>query len=112
MTPIAVTTRDWRMLLALLLLAGGGMAATVFAFVAMYALTWEPWPDRVAELRISWLGWLGGGALALIAIVLTSYGFVLGRRAWKAKGPGGIEFEAEGGEDEREISSAPAGAQP
>jgi hypothetical protein len=95
------------MLLALLLLAGGGMASTVFAFLILYVIAWLSWPDRIAEQRIFWLGWLGMGGLALIAVVLTSYGFVLGRRAWKMKGPGGIEFEAEGGAD---VDEAPLAA--
>ena len=113
MTPLAILPRDWRMLLALLMLAGGGVAMTMLAFASLYAITWEPWPDRVAELRIGWLGWIASGGLILIGIVLTSYGFVLGRRAWKAKGPGGLEFEAEGGEDEEHFATRePAGAQP
>ncbi|QEH80820.1 hypothetical protein EIK56_22915 [Sphingomonas sp. C8-2] len=107
--------RDWRMLLALLFLAGGGVACTIFAAAALYAIAWEPWPDSVAALRIRWLGYLGLAALALIGVVLTSYGFVLGRRAWKAKGPGGLEFEASGGEDDDALpiaSAGPAAGQP
>lgn len=103
------------MLLALLFLAGGGIACTAFAAAILYAIAWKEWPASVAAARIDWLGWMGMAALFLIGIVLTSYGFVLGRRAWKAKGPGGLEFEASGGEDEPDapvIASGPAGAQP
>lgn len=111
------------MLLALLFLAGGGVACTIFLSAVLYALAWMPWPAAVAALRIGWLGWLGMGAVGLIAIVLTGFSFVLGRRAWKAKGPGGLEFGAEGGGEDSAIpptapppttvtTGGPAAAQP
>lgn len=95
------------MLLALVLLAGGGVAMTAYAGAALYAIAWLPWPETVARDRIRWLGYFGLGALSLIGIVLTSYGFVLGRRAWKGKASrDGVELSAEGGEEE----TAPAAA--
>lgn len=86
------------MLLALAFLAGGGAAMTAYAGFALYLIGWEDWPDAVAPLRIRWLGYLGLAALVLVAIVLTSFGFVLGRRAWRIKA-GSIEGSAEGGEE-------------
>lgn len=102
--------RDWRMLLALLFLAGGGVACTWLVWAIIAALTDGAWPEAAAPLRIRWLGYLGLGLLFLIAIVLTSYGFVLGRRAWRARGPAGFEFDASGGEEEAQ--AGPAAAQP
>lgn len=96
--------RDWRMLLALVFLAGGGMAVTALAAAALYSLGWMDWPAVVAPARIRWLGYFGISSLGLIAIVLTSFGFVLGRRAWKVKA-GSFDASAEGGEE-----TAPAGA--
>lgn len=98
--------RDWRMLLALGFLAGGGVAMTVLAWRTQSTIAFEPWPDRVAELRIRWLAYLGLAALTLVGITLTSFGFVLGRRAWKVKA-GMFDASAEGGE---ESASGPAGA--
>lgn len=98
--------RDWRMLLALVFLAGGGIACTGYAAAALYVIGWAEWPDALAGLRIRWLGYLGLSALLLVGVVLTSFGFVLGRRAWKVRA-GPIDASAEGGEDS---ISAPAGA--
>ncbi|MCP3730448.1 hypothetical protein M9978_08400 [Sphingomonas sp. MG17] len=96
--------RDWRMLLALVFLAGGGVAVTLLAGAALYSIGWMQWPAKVAPERIRWLGYFGLVALGLIAIVLTSFGFVLGRRAWKVKA-GAFDASAVGGEE-----TAPAGA--
>ena len=98
--------RDWRMMLALVFLAGGGLACTALAYLAQAAIAGGPWPAAVAALRIRWLGYLGAGALGLIGIVLTGFATVLGRRAWRmAAGP--VSASAEGGEDD---SSGPAAA--
>jgi hypothetical protein len=86
--------RDWRMLLALLFLGGGGFAMTVFAW-RLATLTAEkstsPWPVAYALY----------GALGLIGIVLTGFSYVLGKRAWNFKaGRDGVEGSTSGGEDD------------
>lgn len=102
--------RDWRMLLALLFLTGGGVACTSLAAWSLRAIADGAWPAVVAPLRIRWLGYLGLAAMVLIGIVLTSFGFVLGRRAWRVKA-GAIDASAEGGQDEATAGPA-AGVAP
>jgi hypothetical protein len=85
--------RDWRKLLALFLLGGGGMALTIVAW-RMTGLVAErspsdPWPLAYALY----------GALGLIGIVLLSFGWVLGRTSISGT-VGAASFNASGGEDE------------
>lgn len=96
--------RDWRMLLALLFLGGGGVACTVLA----WTLT-----DRVARLSTGpWpLAYALYGTLGLIGVVLTGFSYVLGKRSWSFKA-GAVEGSTSGGEEEPQAASGPAGAQP
>lgn len=84
--------RDWRQLLALLFLGGGGMAITVFAW-RLATLTAEksqsPWPTAYALY----------GALGLIGVVLTGFSYVLGKRSWSFKA-GAVSGETSGGSDD------------
>lgn len=84
--------RDWRKLLAMLLLSGGGMALTVSAW-RLTTLVAErsgndPWPLAYALF----------GTLFLIGIVLISLGWVIGKTAISG-GVAGATFELSGGED-------------
>ena len=83
--------RDWRKLLAMFLLSGGGMAMTAFAWRAL-TLTAErskdPWPVAYALY----------GILGLIALVLISLGWTLGKSSLSGKLPGGASFSASGGD--------------
>jgi hypothetical protein len=83
--------RDWRMLLALLFLGGGGIASTVLAW-HLARLTAElssgPWPLAYALY----------GTLGLIGVVLTGFSYVLGKRAWKFSA-GAVSGETSGGDD-------------
>ena len=91
--------RDWRKLLAMLFLSGGGVALTVFAWrtttlVADRSKN-DPWP----------LAYSLYGALALVGIVLLSLGWVIGKTALSGS-VAGASFNVSGGE-----SDAPAAAQ-
>jgi hypothetical protein len=84
--------RDWRAMLALLFLGGGGMAITVFAW-RLATLTAErsqsPWPIAYALY----------GTLGLIGVVLTGFSYVLGKRSWSFKA-GAVSGETSGGSDD------------
>ncbi len=98
--------RDWRKLLALLFLGGGGIACT--------ALAWGL-AGMVAERSSGpWaLAYALYGALGLIAVVLTGFSYVLGKGAWTFKA-GAVEGSASGGGDDEEPTATrgPAGMQP
>lgn len=85
--------RDWRKLLAMFLLSGGGMAMTLFAWHAL-TLTAErsksPWPVAYALY----------GILVLIGLVLISLGWTLGKSSLSGQLPGGASFSASGGDDD------------
>lgn len=92
--------REWRKLLAMLLLSGGGMALTVSAWrtttlVAERSFN-DPWP----------LAYSLYGTLALLGLVLVSLGWVIGKTTVSGK-VGAAEFNMGGGE----ADSAPAAAQ-
>jgi type VI protein secretion system component VasK len=78
--------REKRMNLALWLLAGGGMAMTV---IVAY-LAWQ-----LAERGAVWpMLYVCLSALGIIAIVMTTYGFILGRTGIKlSAGKDGIEIQ-------------------
>lgn len=83
---------DWRKLLAMLLLSGGGMALTLFAarqtdLVAERSVG-DPWPLAYALY----------GVLALIGIVVVSLGWVIGKTSISG-GIGPATFSLNGGED-------------
>lgn len=84
--------RDWRKILAMLLLSGGGMALTVFAWrtttlVAERSAN-DPWP----------LAYSLYGALALVGVVLLSLGWVIGKTSVSGSA-GPMSFYVSGGED-------------
>jgi len=84
--------RDWRKLLAMLLLSGGGMALTVFAWAETKLVAersaHDPWPLAYALY----------GILFLIGIVLISLGWVIGKASISG-GVGPATFSVNGGED-------------
>lgn len=87
--------RDWRKLLAMLLLSGGGMAITVFAWrvttlVAARSMG-DPWPLAYALF----------GLIASLDLVLISLGWVIGRTSVSGS-IGAASFTSSGGEDEGE----------
>ena len=86
--------RDYRMLIALFFLGGGGMAMTVFAW-RLATLTADksqsPWPIAYALY----------GTLTLLGIVLTGFSYVLGKRSLSLKaGKDGISADTTGGDDD------------
>lgn len=91
--------RDWRKLLAMLLLSGGGMAMTIFAWRAL-TLTADrspgPWPVAYALY----------GILGLIFTVFTALGWVISKSKSDLDLPGGVKYVTSGGEDD----DAPAAA--
>lgn len=84
--------RDWRKLLAMLLLSGGGMALTLFAWrqtdLVAERSVGDPWPLAYALY----------GILFLIGIVLISLGWVIGKASISG-GVGPATFSVNGGED-------------
>ena len=85
--------RDWRKLLAMFLLSGGGMAITIIIWrlIGLIALRsiLDPWP----------LAYSLYGSQALVALVLISLGWVLGKSTISGTLPGGASFSAGGGDD-------------
>lgn len=84
--------RDLRRLLAMLLLSGGGMALTVFAWRIVTLVAErspaDPWP----------LAYGMYGLLFLIGIVLCSLGWVIGKTSVSGS-VGPASFSVTGGED-------------
>lgn len=84
--------RDWRKLLAMILLSGGGMALTLFAWrqtdLVAERSVGDPWPLAYALY----------GILFLIGIVLISLGWVIGKTSISG-GVAGASFSLNGGED-------------
>lgn len=76
--------RDW----GLVLLAGGGMAMTVFASVTLWMLY-----ERQAPA--SHLLYMGLGALFLVGVVLTGFSALLVKRTFRA-GRDGFEYSDTG----------------
>jgi hypothetical protein len=72
--------RNW----GLILLAGGGMAMTVYAAVSLYLLYLQNAPVR-------YVFWLGLGALVLVGIVLTGFSALLVKRTFRL-GKDGVEY--------------------
>lgn len=66
----ALTNQDGRRGWALLLMAGGGVAMTIFAGVALWFVRTQP----------SYAFYLGAGALAIVGIVLTGFAALLVKR--------------------------------
>lgn len=92
MTMPPITNRDWRKLLAMLLLSGGGMALTVFAWrttTLVAERSTDAWP----------LAYSLYGVLALVGIVLVSLGWVIGKTSLSGS-VGAASFEVSGGEAE------------
>lgn len=93
--------RDGRKLIAMALLSGGGMALTVFAWrtttlVADRSIN-DPWP----------LAYSLYGTLALLGLVLTSLGWVIGKTTLSGK-VAGAEFDLGGGEADAAVQGAQA----
>ncbi len=84
--------RDWRKLLAMFLLSGGGMALTVVVWRLITLIAerskGDPWP----------LAYQAYGMTALIGIVLLSLGWVVGK-TWVSGSVGAASFSVSGGED-------------
>ena len=83
--------RDWRKLLAMFLLSGGGMALTLFAWrtttlVAERSAN-DPWP----------LAYSLYGLLFLLGVVLISLGWVIGKTSISG-GVAGASFSLNGGD--------------
>lgn len=72
--------RDW----GLALLAGGGMAMTVFAIAALAIL-------YLRESPLNYVFWLGVGALGLVGVVLTGFSALLVKRTFRV-GREGVEY--------------------
>lgn len=84
--------RDWRKLLSMFLLSGGGMSLTIVAWrliglVALRSLN-DPWPLAYALYA----------TLALIGLVLVSLGWALGKTSVSATLPGGASLNFGGGD--------------
>lgn len=101
MTFPPITNRDWRKLLAMLLLSGGGMALTGFAWGLVEPIAarsdGDPWP----------LAYMAYGLLGLIGIVLVSLGWVIGKTSVSGS-VGAASFEVSGGEAEAAQATADA----
>lgn len=85
--------RDWRKLLVMFLISGGGMAMTVMAWRALTItarLSKDPWAVAYALY----------GILGLIFTVFTSLGWVIGRSKNDLDLPGGVKWTSSGGEDD------------
>lgn len=92
--------RDWRKLLAMFLLSGGGMALTVFAWRTTTLVAErspnDPWP----------LAYSLYGLLFLLGVVLISLGWVIGKTSVSG-GVAGATFSINGGDGD----AVPAAAQ-
>jgi len=89
----AWTARDWRMMLGILMLGGGGIAMSCLAGWALTIIAQKsssPWPAA----------YFGYGCLILIGIVLTGFSAILGRRTFKFR-VGDNEIETTGEDAER-----------
>lgn len=73
---------------ALRYVTGGGVAMTIYAGVALYLVR-----DRPA-----YVFWLGAGALGLIAVVFTTFSFILGRKVHLTAGKDGLSLNDHGSE--------------
>lgn len=92
--PLGWPPRDWRMIIALFFLGGGGMAMTVFSW-RLATLTAEksvsPWPIAYALY----------GALGLIGVVLTGFSYVLGKKSMRFSATReGLSADSSGGDDD------------
>lgn len=87
------SARDWRALVGIVMLGGGGIAVTGLAWLALTLLAQRsttPWPAA----------YFGYGCLVLIGIVLTGFSAILGRRTFKFK-VGDNEVETTGEEADK-----------
>lgn len=76
------TPVDWRRMLGVLSLCGGGISVTILAGWALKLMaerSKDPWA----------VAYFGYGCLVLIGIVLTGFSAILGRRTFKMKVAGG-----------------------
>lgn len=86
------SARDWRKLLAMFSISGGGMAMTVMAWHALTitaSLSKDAWPVAYALY----------GILGLIFSAFTVIGWVIGRSKTEGELPGGVKWMSSGGED-------------
>lgn len=92
--------RDWRMLLALFFLGGGGGAMTVFAWrLATLTAARSPGPWPIAYALYATLG--------LIGIVLTGFSYVLGKRSLSFHaGRDGLSADTTGDNDDPPAAAA------
>lgn len=77
--------RDW----GLILLAGGGMAMTVFAAAALYIL-------YLRNAPLGFVFYMGLAALGLVGIVLTGFSALLVKRTFRI-GKDGVEYSDQSG---------------
>lgn len=92
------TARDWRALIGVAMLGGGGVAMTALAWRSLTVLAEKsvsPWP----------VAYFAYGCLMLIGIVLLGFSAILGRRVFKFR-VGDNELEASGEEAERALDRA------
>jgi hypothetical protein len=100
---------DIRRLVALVATIAGAAVLTALAWWlldALYALLVRDVRSPVAMTLAEGLVWGLKLLLAGVLMVILSLGFVMGRRQWRFKGPGGFEGEGGGGEDERAAGAA------
>lgn len=92
------TARDWRRMVGIVFLGGGGIAVTALAWHSLTLLaerSQSPWP----------VAYFAYGLLVLIGIVLTGLSAILGRRTFRLK-VGGNTVETVGEEAAGRIQDA------
>jgi len=95
---------DIRRLIALLATVAGAAVLTALAWWLLDGLLVVLKSDLkspIATILAEGLVWGLKLLLAGVLLIILSLGFVMGRRQWRFKGPGGFEGEGGGGEEER-----------
>lgn len=95
---------DIRRLIALLATVAGAAVLTALAWWlldGLLALLKADVKSPIATILAEGLVWGLKLLLTGVLLIILSLGFVMGRRQWRGKGPGGFEWESAGGDDER-----------